>query len=130
MSQPETRLWTQFQLVYPAAFTEVAYDVRVGCGHVPHSSEPAWFAKMCHALTTKRIDVIGFHPSSLTLIEIKQYVGLTAPGQLIAYRDLFLQTYDTAVQPELALIFHHIDPDLLSIARQASIALHQLPRIH
>jgi len=76
--------------------------------------DPAWPKNIqvaAGALTKKRIDAIGHHDNEVWIFEIKPDAGLSALGQLIAYRDLYNKTFGEPPVLFLAVITDILNPD-------------------
>jgi hypothetical protein len=108
----EIPIWQKFLDLNPGRFDTYEYDVRVGEGITPPPNLDANIADMAVSLAKKRIDVIGVKDSIPTIIEIKDYAGLTAVGQLVSYPLLFSREFPEAPTPGILLITRRLLPDV------------------
>lgn len=95
----DTEVWTRFIRKYPDKFDTVDYDVKVGLGSDPNHTLEETSHKYWADLTKKRIDVIGYKNDFVTIVEVKNRVGLFTLGQVLGYKFLYLREH-----PELALV--------------------------
>lgn len=111
MMEDEIRIWEKFMDQYPGRFETVDYDFRVGAGaEVPEDIVDPW-ARMATMLSQKRIDVIGWVDESPTIIEIKHRVGLSALGQILGYKTLFMHYFKHFGKPDLLIVCGMISED-------------------
>jgi hypothetical protein len=117
LSPADSFIWTRFMLSNPLQFTATAYDVRVGNGSLtnPDFSDP--FQKGFVDLTQKRIDAVGFTAKATYVIEVKPRASVTALGQAIIYRDMYVRTYNPTEQIIAAIVTDNPDPDIFALAK-------------
>lgn len=111
----EIPIWESWLQDFPDRFDRYDYDVRVGESIIPPPDVDANMAEMAVSLAKKRIDVVGWKGENPSIIEIKEYSGLTAIGQLIAYPILFVREFPTIPPPDVILITGRILPDVGNI---------------
>ncbi len=107
----DVELWKRFLFDYGKYFEKFDYDVRVGEG-IP--VDPAWPENIKVAaklLTQKRIDAIGYHREEVWIFEVKPDAGLSALGQLLGYRDLYVKQFGEPKKLYLAIVTDRINPD-------------------
>jgi hypothetical protein len=104
-------LWQEFLKLHGNKYSAFEYDVTVGEGTPPLPDIPEFAKKDWLDLTKKRIDVIGFTPTYLDIIEVKPRAGLSALGQLLSYQTLFLKTRKTSLPIRLVLVTNFLTPD-------------------
>lgn len=111
MLEDEKNIWERFMELYPDKFETVDYDFRVGRG-VDLEGEPGepW-PRMAKMLSQKRIDVIGWVGDYPTIIEVKIRVGLSALGQVLGYRTLFMKDFRYFPEPKLLVVCETISDD-------------------
>lgn len=104
-------VWDRFVEKFPDRFETVDYDFRVGEGTgFPGGVEDNW-ARMAMMLSQKRIDVLGWVGDHPTIIEVKKRVGLSALGQVLGYRVLFLKDFKLFGVPDLLVVCESISFD-------------------
>lgn len=114
MGPEDTAIWLRYLMMGGVRNAPFSYDVRVGIGtSMPPDSSRTSLA-VAQALTTKRIDVIWNEDGKVVICELKKYAGSTAIGQLILYRDLYVQTFPTNQPPKMLLITDRLQPDMIS----------------
>ncbi|MEM3554494.1 MAG: hypothetical protein QXU79_01585 [Candidatus Micrarchaeaceae archaeon] len=119
-------IWERFLSRYGREFTGFTYDVRVGEGV---EVRPYWgdeIARMAKLLTMKRIDVVGYKPGEVWIIEVKPHGGLSALGQLIAYETLYRIKFNPTQTIRKALVCETVDPDLPGLLLQYDITLYRV----
>ena len=111
MIEEEKYVWERFMDMYPSKFETVDYDFRVGKGVVIDSESGSQWPRMAKMLSQKRIDVVGWVGDSPTIVEVKKRVGLSALGQVLGYRILFMKDLKHFPEPELLVICETISED-------------------
>lgn len=111
MLPADVELWDRFLNEYGREFVGFRYDVHVG-GAIEQASR--WTGKvreMASWLASKRIDAVGYGPGVTVIFEVKPEAGVTAVGQLITYRMLFMEKYPVAGVVKCALVCSNVLPD-------------------
>lgn len=121
MAPADQAIWVRYLMQGGNLYAPFTYNLRVGDGlqMPPDSSEMD--RKTAWALTTKRIDVMCASADALRIIEVKQYAGASAVGQLITYRDLYRKTYNPVHNLEMWLITDQLQPDMKPVLIQSGI---------
>lgn len=127
MKHEEQALWDHFLTWYAAHFTYFNYDVRVGHGIDPPPGTDRTFTQMWYQLTKKRIDVVAHRADGLYILELKPRLHISAPGQVLSYRDLFVDTYRPKAPVRTGLVYHHAAPDDERLAIRSGVLLFQVP---
>jgi hypothetical protein len=107
----DVELWNRFLDEHGHEYVGFRYDVHVG-GAIERESK--WTDKvhqMASWLVSKRIDAVGYRPGVTVIFEVKPEAGVTAVGQLVTYRMLFLEKYPVAGEVQCALVCSNILPD-------------------
>lgn len=104
-------LWSRFIDLNPGCFDTVDYDFRVGEGMKPDPDWPEHVKRDATALTQKRIDVLAWEGDQPTIIEVKRRVGLSALGQVLGYKILFMRDFRHIKEPELLVVTGQISED-------------------
>ncbi len=111
MINDEIEVWERFMDLYPGRFETVDYDFRVGKG-VDIQGEPGeHYKRMAKMLSQKRIDVVAWVGDSPTIIEVKRRVGLSALGQVLGYKILFMKDLKRFPEPKLLVVCETISAD-------------------
>ena len=113
--QEDILVWERFMIKFPERFETVDYDFRVGQGAViPGENESQW-KRMVTMLSQKRIDVLAWVDNQPTIIEVKTRVGLSALGQVLGYKTLFMKYFKNFPDPEMLIVCEKISPDDLDV---------------
>lgn len=111
MLEDEKNVWERFMDRYPDKFETVDYDFRVGKGTEIEGEPGEPWPRMAKMLSQKRIDVIGWVGDSPTIIEVKRRVGLSALGQVLGYKLLFMKDLEHFPEPKLLVVCETISED-------------------
>lgn len=82
----DRRIWERFLLKYEKDFDLFRYDVLCGPKLRVESDDLPWLGDLSERLMSLRIDVLAYNEDETWLIEVKPNAGLSAMGQLMAYR--------------------------------------------
>ena len=82
----DVEIWRRFLQEYEDEFERFEYDVLCGPRLRLERDDVPWFGNLTERLFSLRIDVLGYKPGECWLIEVKPNAGLSALGQLMAYR--------------------------------------------
>jgi len=83
--------------------------------------EPEWVKEQWKYLTAKKIDAIIETEDKYHIIEVKGRVRPSAIGQLIVYRDMFVEQYKPEKPLELWIVAKYYDSEVARIAKQHGI---------
>jgi len=121
MVREEIAIWKRFLTKYGNKFDRYKYDVHVGqgVGKIPGYSKKD--QDMFQRLTQKRIDVVAYKGRGAFIVEIKDRAGLSAIGQLTAYKRLYQEKYGRFTVTGLAIVAESIDPDVRHVAKTMGI---------
>jgi len=111
MLEEEKEVWERFMMIYPGKYESVDYDFRVGKGVDLKDEQGEPWPRMAKMLSQKRIDVVGWVGDSPTIIEVKIRVGLSALGQVLGYRILFMKDLEHFPEPKLLVVCETISED-------------------
>lgn len=120
----EVRIWDRFLRNPPWPIVSVVYDLHVGQGIPPKPEWDEGMVRMVQAVTRKRMDAVVTIPGATVLIEIKPRAGMSALGQLIAYKQLFLSEHAPVGDLRLACVCEHVEADLDRVFRQNGIEIY------
>lgn len=108
----DARVWSEFLKARGTEFTHFDYDVRVGLGRDPGAAFDDSMRSMALDLSMRRIDVVGYKPNGIVIIEVTRSAGITAIGQLLTYPILYKQTYFPDRPLSVLLVAEEIQTDL------------------
>jgi len=104
-------IWSRFIDENPGRFESADYDFRVGEGMELKQEWPENVKRDATALTQKRIDVLAWKGDQPTIVEVKRRVGLSALGQVLGYKILFMRDLPHIKEPELLVVTGKIGED-------------------
>ena len=129
MSPYECLLWDEYLYRFQDFYDRFEYDVHVGEGStLPGVTTPEFLAAG-KLLTQKRIDAVGYRPGEIWIYEVKPDAGLSALGQLLAYRDLYTRQFLPGESIHLALVTDHLSPDDEFLLNKNNIAINRFPEV-
>jgi len=79
------------------------------------------FARMWEYLTAKKIDIVIHLPEKIMIVEVKKKLSASAAGQLLLYRDLYLQEYKPNKPIELWHIAVYGDSSVIPLLEKLNI---------
>lgn len=126
MSEPEKAIWLRYLMAGGTSLAPFEYDLRVGRGLDMGAAATGFEVRTAAALTTKRIDAIARSGSTIVIFEVKQRAGLGSIGQMIGYRDLYLQTFPTSTTVEMLLVTDQLQPDMVQLLIQNQIRYYEV----
>ncbi len=86
MGPRDRGIWNQFLSEHENDFDLFHYDVLVGPKLRVESAELPWLGDLSEKLMCLRVDVLAYTKKECWIIEVKPNAGLSALGQLMAYR--------------------------------------------
>lgn len=123
MKEAETKMWNKFIEENPNAYDEVIYNLKLGEGaDIPEGTQPN-IASSFTQLTQHKIDVVGFKGNSIDIIELKPYAGMSAIGQVVGYRELYVKHIDEKANPNLVIVTDFERPDTKTVCEKQGIKL-------
>ena len=123
----EVTLWQRFLLRHEQEWERFAYDVKVGDGRDPGPEFPEEIRRMALEITKFRIDAVGFRLGEIGIFEVKVSAGLSAVGQLRAYRRLYDEQFRPTQMITTHLVTTDTTPDLIRVYRMEGITTYVLP---
>jgi len=119
-------IWDVWIRLYGHHFEGFSYDIHVGEGLAPDKRAPYPIQQMWTTLTQKRIDVVGFRPTELWLIEVKDRATVATLGQILSYLHLFNIQYRPVRLTRPVIIAGSIEPDIETILSHYCITWYDL----
>lgn len=104
------RDWLQ---AHGAEYDRFSFSVRVGQGQTPAANLDPGVAKSVEFSSRKRIDILAWQGQSPTIIEVKERVTPAALGQILTYRQLFLEESPDAPDPRLVIVGRYSDEETI-----------------
>jgi len=123
----ESGIIRDYLLAHLSEFDRVSFTVRVGVGHEPDPSLPVRIQKQQKFVTQKRIDLLAWRGTQPVIVEAKYLVQPSALGQILGYRQLFLEDQPDAPEPELVVIGRASDPDTIRILQAHGVTVYLYP---
>jgi hypothetical protein len=112
MLDPDVPVWYRFLDLYGSMLKALYYDCLLGGPFLTPDQESDPFQRMWRFNTSKRADAIGETAAEVLIIEVANYPGLRAVGQLQVYQTLWIED-PRIIKPErLVLVAERIDNDL------------------
>lgn len=108
----ESALIWDFLLAHGLEYDRFSITVRVGQGVAPNPAHDAGVQRQTVTNSQLRIDMVTWIGAQPFLWEVKQRANHHAIGQLVTYRQLWMEDYPDALEPRLGVIARTIDPDM------------------
>jgi hypothetical protein len=124
MLMPDVPVWYRFLSKYGEYFKALYYDCLLGGPFLTIEQEADPFQVMWRFNTSKRADVIVETETETWIIEVADYPGLRAAGQLIVYQALWLEDPKIAKPERLVLVSERIDTDLGFACAKAGVQIY------
>lgn len=112
MLEPDIPVWYRFLDKYGAYFQALYYDSLLGGPFLSPEQEADPLQQMWRFNTSKRADAIAELDTEVWIIEVANYPGLRAVGQLQVYQSLWLEDPKIMKPERLVLVAERIDNDL------------------
>jgi hypothetical protein len=126
-SQWEDRLLLEYLTRHGHEFDRYVFSKRVGEGvTAPDDFLPGVQANAAFS-SKRRIDMLAWSGSRLTIHEVKRRVTPSALGQVLNYRNLLRQEYPDADDAALVVIGETADPDALALLVGAGVTVALYP---
>lgn len=112
MLAPDVPVWYRFLDLYGGQILNLFYDCYLGGPYLSPEEEMDPMKRMWRATTSKRADAIAETEAEVWLVEVANYPGMRALGQLLTYQTLWLEDPRISKIERLLLVCEHIDTDL------------------
>jgi hypothetical protein len=120
------RIWERFLEQYGDYFDSFEYDMRVGVGIGDVYGYDEMTTQIAKALTQKRIDAVGRRGSEVWLFEIKPQAGLSAIGQVLAYKTLYEKEFGVGSVHRIAIVTDRTDIDESTVCEEYNIRIYEV----
>lgn len=114
-------IWERFIALFGGDFLSVDFDVKVGSGTQPVEGLGDKYARMQSILSKYRIDVVGYKPDAIWIIETKPEAGTVAIGQIEAYTNLYKRDFKPSVPVIGCIITDRELPDMSYLTKAKGI---------
>jgi len=114
-------IWERFITSDGGAFLGFDYDVKVGSGTKPIKGLGRNYERMQRILSKYRIDVVGYKPDSIWIIETKPEAGTIAIGQIEAYTRLYQRDFNPTKTIIGCIVTDRELPDMRYLTTQKKI---------
>jgi len=105
-------IWYRFLVNHADKFVNLWYDSLLGAPVLDEKTEDYKMEKMWRALTAKRSDAIAELANEIWIIEVTDYAGMRALGQLLTYHSLWLKDPPVSKPEKLVLVASETDPSI------------------
>ncbi len=123
-------IWDAWIRDHGSYFSGIDYDVHVGQGLEPDKDLDYQLQMMWLSLTRKRIDVVGYRPGEVWLIEVKDRPTVAVIGQCLSYQILYNLDYSPTTPPIPCLIAGSIEADVETVLQHFNIRYWDLSDNH
>ncbi len=123
MLPDERDIWHRFIVPRESQYIKVIYDLHLGDGAIPPPGASEQVKKVIEATSKKRVDAIGETPAEIIIYEVKQRAGMSALGQLLNYRQLYLKEYNPKKPVRLAVVCERLEPDIIPTLKSYGIEI-------
>lgn len=123
MNEAESKVVRAWLAKYGGEWERVAFNVRLGEGQTPLEGLSRDVQLDQKLLTQKRADVIVARDVWHLILEAKWRAGFGVLGQLLGYRQLWMQAYPNLPEPRVGVIAKYADPDVVNVLSGHNISL-------
>jgi hypothetical protein len=127
MLMTDIPVWWRFLSKYGSVFTALYYDCFLGGPFLSLEEEKDSMKRMWRATTSKRADAIAETKNEVWIIEVSDYPGMRAIGQMFTYQTLWLEDPKIIKLERLVLVCSKIDSDIASAAGKMGILVYLCP---
>jgi len=124
MLPDERDIWHRFIVPRESQYIRITYDLHLGEGAIPPPGSSEQVKKVVEATSKKRVDAIGETKTDITIFEVKSRAGMSALGQLLNYRQLYLKQYNPRKPVRLAIVCERLEPDILPTLKSYGIEIY------
>lgn len=112
MLKPDIPVWYRFLEKYGEMFEGLYYDCLLGGPVLTPDEEKDPMKRMWRSNTSKRADAIAELENEVWLIEVSDYPGMRAVGQLHTYQALWLEDPKIEKIEKMVLVCDRLDTDI------------------
>jgi hypothetical protein len=111
----ERPIWARYLEATGEEFQSLTYDLHLGEGAAIDPTWPEWLVRQVRAVSRKRVDVIGETSGAVILFEVKPRCGMSALGQLLCYRELYVAEHRPRKRVRLVCVCGRVEPDVSGV---------------
>lgn len=114
-------VWERFLDKFGSMYEGFYYDVMVG---IESDRFPHWkpeYIKDSVVLSKLRIDAVGEKADSTDIIEIKPRGNMAGVGQLLTYKEHYINEYAPTKAIRMILVCGEVDPNILPMMEKAGV---------
>lgn len=112
-TEKQSAVLRDYLLAHIHEFDSLEFNVRVGQGVTPDPTHPPSTQAQTTFVTQKRIDLLAWRGRQAVIIEAKTRVDPSTLGQILTYRQLWLEDHPDVTDPELVVVGRTSDADTL-----------------
>lgn len=120
----ESALIRDFLTHHVSEYDPFSFSVRVGKGLTPDPTHLPGVQRNTTFSTQKRIDILAWQGAQPFIFEVKKRVDPRGLGQLVTYRQLWLEDNPDARVPILGAIGRTSDPDTERVYQAAGVTIY------
>lgn len=124
----ESTVIRDFLLARGASFDRFSFSVRVGRGQAPDPANLPGVQENAVFSSRKRIDLLAWQGTQPTIVEVKERVTPAVLGQVLTYRQLWMDEHPSSPLPALVVIGRYSDDDTIRslTAQGVTVLLYEL----
>jgi hypothetical protein len=127
MLMTDIPVWWRFLDRYGNLFSSLYYDCFLGGPYLTPLEEEDAMKRMWRATTSKRADAISETETEVWIIEVSDYPGMRAIGQMFTYQTLWLEDPKIPKLERLVLVCGRLDSDIAAAAGKMGILVYLCP---
>lgn len=108
----ERPIWARYLAATSEVFLSLVYDLHLGVGSPIDPSWPEWLVRQVRAVSRKRCDAVGETATHVVLFEVKPRCGMSALGQLLCYRELYVAEQRPRKPLRMVCVCERVEPDV------------------
>lgn len=126
---PQERiLWDIFMKKFGHLYDRFEYDVHVGELSPEHQLLSGKDREQVNAIYLRRIDVVGYQPGTITILEVGPHAGIYKFGQIIGYMEMYEEYFAPAEDLKGALVTYLVAPDIKKLLERHGVDVYVLER--
>lgn len=114
-------VWERFLDKYSKLYMGFYYDVVVGKEVKNTEHLDINYQKDAWILSQLRIDAVGERPESTDIIEVKPKGTMAGIGQLLTYREHYIEEYRPGKPVRMVFVVGAMDPNIISLTEKQGI---------
>jgi len=114
-------VWERFVAKYGPMYLGFQYDITCGITSTKYNALKEPYKSDATILSKLRIDAVGETETSIDIIEVKPRGNMASIGQLLTYKQHYIDEYKPAKSIRIVLVCADIDPNIIPLAEQNGI---------